>query len=165
MPVKPKTHKPRLKKQAAKKRPGSLLAPKIRFKSWMAAPIACSLIVLAFAWVSFSKASTRPAPICNGVNMCAPVPAGVPELIEYWSEYYHLDGGRMLRIAQCESRLDPKAVNHNGHYGVYQFLPSTYAANYVAAGAGPDYWDAGNNIRTAAYMFSINQAWQWQCKG
>lgn len=165
MPVKTVKHKSRPKRSATKKHPSSLLAPKVRFKSWMAVPIVCSLIVLAFAWVSFSKASAKPAAPCNGVNMCAPIPTGVPELIQYWSEYYHLDGGRMLRIAECESRLDPRAVNHNGHYGVYQFLPSTYAANYRAAGAGPDYWDAGSNIRTAAYMFSIDQAWQWECKG
>ena len=71
----------------------------------------------------------------------------------------------MLRIAQCESKLNPSAQSRGGHYGVYQFLPTTYAANYKAAGAGPDYVDAGSNIRTAAYMFSIGQAWQWECKG
>lgn len=130
----------------------------------MIVPAVLCALVLGYAWVSFAKAATPTKP-CNGVNMCAPIPTGVPELIQYWSEYYSLDGARMLRIAQCESRLDPRAQSRGGHYGVYQFLPNTYAANYQAAGAGPDYWDAGNNVRTAAYMFSIGQAWQWECKG
>lgn len=164
MPRKNTTAKKNHGKYRSKKRPKPSLFT-LNFQSWVVVPIVAITIIMGFAWVSLTKASTVPPPPCNGVNMCAPIPAGIPELIQYWSEYYQLDGARMLRIAQCESKLNPQAQSRGGHYGVYQFLSTTYAANHKAAGAGPDYMDAGSNIRTAAYMFSINQAWQWQCKG
>lgn len=87
----------------------------------------------------------------------------VPDLIIKWADYYGVDQTRLLRVAYCESKYNPRASNGT-HFGVYQFLPSTYAANAPKAGAGSDYWDAENNVRTAAYMFSIGQAGQWACK-
>src|SRR5687768_14864537 len=39
----------------------------------------------------------------------------------------------MLRVAECESNLDPRAVNRTGPwYGLYQFHPDTWATTPYA---------------------------------
>jgi soluble lytic murein transglycosylase-like protein len=64
----------------------------------------------------------------------------------------------MLAIAACESGLNPRAVEPHGHYGLFQFLPSTYAAN-----GGHDLYDPVEQARVTATMLAHGQAWQWAC--
>jgi soluble lytic murein transglycosylase-like protein len=64
----------------------------------------------------------------------------------------------MLAIAACESGLNPRAVEPHGHYGLFQFLPSTYAAN-----GGHDLYDPMEQARVTATMLAHGQAWQWAC--
>lgn len=160
---------PRKPIQTAKKklprRSKTAMSMKPAFQSWLAIALVSTFVIVGSAFVSMGKAAAKPPTPCNGVNMCAPVPNTVPELIVYWSQYYHLDPDRMTRIAECESHFDPNAGRGKSHFGVYQFLSTTYAANHAAAGAGPDLWNPSDNIRTAAYMQSIGQQWQWECKG
>lgn len=76
-------------------------------------------------------------------------------------------------MANCESTDRPDAVN--GIYwasdgstptGLFQFVRSTYTANAAAIGlpAVDDRTNADHAAQVAAYMFSIGQAGQWQCK-
>jgi hypothetical protein len=76
------------------------------------------------------------------------------------------DETQLLRVAYCESRYNPNAFNaSSGASGLFQFLATTWAPNSVRAGyAGASVFDPVANANTAAYMFSIQQARQWQCK-
>jgi soluble lytic murein transglycosylase-like protein len=72
----------------------------------------------------------------------------------------------LLRVAWCESRYNPSAINaRSGASGLFQFMPGTWAANSVRAGhAGASAFDPVASANTAAYMFRNGQAWQWSCK-
>ena len=72
---------------------------------------------------------------------------------------------QLLRVAYCESRYNPGAYNASGASGLFQFLPSTWAANSVRAGfAGASVWDPVASANVAAYMFARGQAGQWVCR-
>lgn len=108
-------------------------------------------------------AAVVPAPAPQPVYVAPTAPTDVQSIIIYWATYYGVDPAYLLNIARCESTFNPTASNGT-HFGLFQFLPSTYAEYAPLAGAGPDYWDANNNAHVAAYMFSQGQAAQWECK-
>ena len=75
------------------------------------------------------------------------------------------DPEQLLRIAYCESRFNPGAYNASGASGLFQFLPSTWAANSVRAGyAGASVFDPVASANVAAWMFARGQAFQWVCR-
>jgi soluble lytic murein transglycosylase-like protein len=76
------------------------------------------------------------------------------------------DADQLLRVAYCESRYNPGAYNaSSGASGLFQFLPSTWAANSVRAGfGGASVWDPVASANVAAYMFRSGQSGQWVCK-
>ena len=73
---------------------------------------------------------------------------------------------QLVRVAWCESRFNPNALNpSSGAAGLFQFLPSTWAANSVRAGyAGASVFDPVASANVAAWMFARGQAGQWVCK-
>jgi uncharacterized protein YabE (DUF348 family) len=75
------------------------------------------------------------------------------------------DAEQLLRVAYCESRFNPGAYNASGASGLFQFLPSTWAANSVRAGsAGASPFDPVASANVAAWMFARGQAGQWVCR-
>ena len=73
----------------------------------------------------------------------------------------------MERVAYCESRFDVWAKNpHSDASGLFQFMPRTFDHYAVKLyGFGPQFiWDPEVQARTAAYMFSLGEKRQWQCK-
>ena len=76
------------------------------------------------------------------------------------------DADQLLRVAYCESRYNPGAYNaSSGASGLFQFLPSTWAANSVRAGlAGASVFDPVASANVAAWMFVRGQAGQWVCR-
>lgn len=66
-----------------------------------------------------------------------------------------------LRVARCESSLDP----HNeylGHLGVFQFLyPGTWDTTPYA---GKDVYSAKWNSLAAMWMWSHGRRSEWQCQ-
>ena len=75
------------------------------------------------------------------------------------------DAGQLLRVAYCESRYNPGAYNASGASGLFQFLPSTWAANSVRAGfSGASVWDPVASANVAAWMIARGQAAQWVCR-
>ena len=75
------------------------------------------------------------------------------------------DADQLLRVAYCESRYNPGAYNASGASGLFQFLPSTWAANSVRAGfAGASVFDPVAAANVAAWMFVRGQAGQWVCR-
>lgn len=75
------------------------------------------------------------------------------------------DAEQLLRVAYCESRFNPGAYNSSGASGLFQFMPSTWAANSVRAGfAGASVFDPVASANVAAWMFQRGQAFQWVCR-
>jgi len=96
----------------------------------------------------------------------APAPGDIESVIRAAAATWGADANQLLRVAWCESRYNPYAVNaRSGAAGLFQFMPSTWAANSVRAGyAGASVFDPVANANTAAFMFRNGQAWQWSCK-
>jgi peptidoglycan hydrolase CwlO-like protein len=73
---------------------------------------------------------------------------------------YNQDGDRMVRVARCESGLNPHAYDAgSGASGLFQFMPSTFYGN-----GGHDIWDATDQSNIAAKMFSEGKSGEWSCK-
>ncbi len=69
---------------------------------------------------------------------------------------------KAIRVAMCESGLNPNARNPSGASGVFQFLPSTWAMTPYHA-ASP--FNAWANINAAHWLFVRDgYSWrEWQC--
>jgi len=65
----------------------------------------------------------------------------------------------LLRVAMCESGLNPGAYNaFSGASGLFQFMPSTFYGN-----GGRDLWSAYQQADIAATMFAAGESSAWAC--
>lgn len=88
----------------------------------------------------------------------------VQEAINLAAFAYGVDPGRMTRIAFCESRFSPVAVNGtSGASGLFQFLPSTWNSNRYGA-AGFSVWSPLASALGAAYHMSRYGDRAWECR-
>lgn len=86
-----------------------------------------------------------------------PAPAGsVVAIIHAAAARHGVSGDWMVSIAQCESGLNPRAVNPAGYYGLFQFSRSTWAAY----GSG-DIFDAAAQSEATAKMLANGGAGHW----
>lgn len=91
--------------------------------------------------------------------------AGIEAIIRDAAAAQGADSEQLLRVAYCESRFNPSAYNVSGASGLFQFMPSTWAANSVRAGyAGASVFDPVASANVAAWMFARGQAFQWVCR-
>ncbi len=103
-----------------------------------------------------------PAPVEEEVvveeeTVAPAAPSGsISEIIYAAAARHGVDPGYLLSIAQCESGLNPNAVNSAGYYGLFQFDAGTWAAN----GYGSIY-DPVAQARTAARLIAAGQASRW----
>jgi hypothetical protein len=68
----------------------------------------------------------------------------------------------MLRVARCESGLNPSAVGGGGaYYGLYQFVPSTFARTPYGQYNINDPWA---NANAAGWMWSQGKKSDWVCQ-
>ena len=68
----------------------------------------------------------------------------------------------MLRVARCESGLNPYAVDPSGsYYGLFQFVPSTFAGTPYGDG---DIFDPAANAGAAAWMWEQGRKHEWVCQ-
>ena len=67
----------------------------------------------------------------------------------------------MLRVAECESNLDPYAVNPSGSYGLFQFIRSTWKSTPFG---DKDIFDPEANANAAAWMWSEGRKSEWVCQ-
>lgn len=72
------------------------------------------------------------------------------------------DPEAMLRVARCESGLNPYAVDASGsYYGLFQFVPSTFAGTPYGGG---DIFDPAANAGAAAWMWEQGRKGEWVCQ-
>ena len=76
--------------------------------------------------------------------------------------YYGQNGDAMLRVARCESNLDPYNVTPPYEAsGLFQFLPGTWATTPYA---DENIFDPEINAYAAAWMWSVGRRNEWVCQ-
>jgi uncharacterized protein YraI len=86
----------------------------------------------------------------------------IVDIIYEAAAYYGQNGDDMLRVARCESGLDPSNVTPPYQAsGLFQFLPSTWASTPYA---DQDIFDAEANAYAAAWMWSVGRRNEWVCQ-
>jgi len=80
------------------------------------------------------------------------------------SRRYGVSYAWLLRVATCESGLNPSASNPSGAQGLFQFMSGTYATYAARSGVGGSVWAAVTSARVAAYMFKNGMSDQWSCR-
>jgi uncharacterized protein YraI len=77
------------------------------------------------------------------------------------ADRYGQSRSAMLRVAECESNLDPFAVNPSGSYGLFQFIRSTWKSTPFG---NKDIFDPEANANAAAWMWSEGRKSEWVCQ-
>ena len=109
--------------------------------------------------------AATPKPVVQ-VAAAPPSPAGPPPsagtiqaIIYAAATKYGVSYPWMLKIARCESGLNPRAYNPAGPYiGLFQFLPSTFRAH-----GGTNIYDPVQQSNIAANMLAHGGAGSWGC--
>ena len=132
-----------------------------------------SVVTLVTAWQRglYRRSPTHPvanwAPQVQVRQLVRPAPVvygdAVHDAIYQASQRWSVNYWYLVRLATCESTLNPGAYNPSGASGLFQFMPSTYYAYGSRIGEGRSLWNAYGSANVAAYMISIGQARQWTC--
>ncbi len=87
---------------------------------------------------------------------------GIVSIIYAAADKYGQSREDMLRVATCESNLDPSAVNSSsGASGLFQFMPSTFASTPYA---DQSIFDATASANAAGWMWSVGRRNEWECQ-
>jgi hypothetical protein len=86
----------------------------------------------------------------------------IVQIIYNAAAMYGQNGDDMLRVATCESGLNPSAVNGSSNAsGLFQFMPSTWATTPYA---GEDIFNPVANAEAAAWMWANGRRGEWSCQ-
>jgi uncharacterized protein YraI len=77
------------------------------------------------------------------------------------ADRYGQSRSAMLRVAECESSLDPYAVNPSGSYGLFQFIRSTWKSTPFG---DEDIFDPRANANAAGWMWAHGRKSEWVCQ-
>ena len=108
------------------------------------------------ATVSVSEASNR--------NKCKDHHSEqeILEFIDKAAKKYGQSKSAMVRVARCESALDPCAVNRKGpYYGLFQFLKSTWKTTPYG---DHDIFDPKAQALAAGWMWKQGRKKEWACQ-
>ena len=85
-------------------------------------------------------------------------------VIEAAGARWGADGPLLLRIAECESRLNPTVIGRNGAAGLFQIIPETWrwAAERLSLGSASPF-DPLANAEVAAWLLVTAGPGQWGC--
>jgi hypothetical protein len=89
----------------------------------------------------------------------APSQQAVADIIRAAAAKWGADPNQLIRVAMCESHLNPNSHNPAGYYGLFQFNPNTFKAH-----GGTNIWDATDQANVAAHMFAQGLSGEWSCK-
>jgi hypothetical protein len=86
----------------------------------------------------------------------------IVDIIYEAADNYGQSREEMLRVARCESGLNPSAVGGGGAYhGLFQFVPSTFAGTPYGQ---YDIYDPWANANAAGWMWAEGQKSSWVCQ-
>jgi hypothetical protein len=86
----------------------------------------------------------------------------IVEIITEAADNYGQSSEDMLRVARCESGLDPYAVGGGGAYhGLFQFVPVTFSGTPYGE---YDIYDAWANANAAGWMWAEGRKSDWVCQ-
>lgn len=106
----------------------------------------------ASAALPFGNAFWKPVP--------EPPVGTIKQIIWAAAQKYNVSYSWILGVAECESGLNPTAVNRSsGASGLFQFMPATFYGH-----GGTDIWNPTQQANIAAKMFSIGESSEWTCK-
>ncbi len=89
----------------------------------------------------------------------APPAGSIRAIIFAAAKRYGVAYSWLLSTAECESGLNPNAVNtSSGATGLFQFMPATFYGH-----GGTDIWSAYQQANIAAQMFAAGESNQWVC--
>ena len=84
------------------------------------------------------------------------------DIIYEAADNYGQSRDAMLRVARCESGLNPNAVGGGGAWhGLYQFVPSTFAGTPYGQ---YDIYDPWANANAAGWMWAEGKKSSWVCQ-
>lgn len=115
-------------------------------------------------WVSNEYLNTPENPAPNGEGKGKQENYSEREIIRIIyqaADKYDQDRDDMLRVARCESNLDPYAVNPSGSYGLFQFIRATWKSTPYG---DKDIFDPSANAHAAAWMWSEGRKSEWVCQ-
>ena len=112
------------------------------------------------------------APVAQASPVAAEAPPAAPaggyteqeiiRIIHEAADRYGQPREDMVRVARCESGLNPNAVDPAGlYFGLFQFVPSTFAGTPYG---GYDIFDPWANANAAAWMWSEGRRNEWVCQ-
>lgn len=93
--------------------------------------------------------------------------AEVKRVIRQAALRWGLSAEKMLRVAECESGLNPRAQSPSGKYvGLYQFERASWETRARWAGyEGRPWWDPVANANTAGWLVTEGGGWgHWTCR-
>jgi hypothetical protein len=86
----------------------------------------------------------------------------IVDIIYEAADNYGQSRDAMLRVARCESGLNPNAVGGGGAWhGLYQFVPSTFAGTPYGQ---YDIYDPWANANAAGWMWAEGKKSSWVCQ-
>lgn len=93
----------------------------------------------------------------------------IEAIVRQAARKYGVNEDNFVRIAKCESTLNPNAVNHNYYEngnpsGLFQHLSGYYPARAAKYGYSQDVFDAYSNANVTAAMFADGQSGLWECR-
>ncbi len=105
-----------------------------------------------------------PAPVASSGSV------NIEDIVRQAARAHGVDEGYLVRIAKCESGLNPNAVNYgyneNGYpSGLFQHLSGYWPARAAKYGyAGASVFDPVANANVTAQMFRDGLSRLWECK-
>lgn len=89
---------------------------------------------------------------------------GIIDIIYAAADRWGQPRADMLRVARCESNLNPNAVNRSsGASGLFQFMPSTFAGTPNGK-AGESIFNAYSSADAAGWMWANGMRNHWVCQ-
>ncbi len=107
-----------------------------------------------------TRVAPKPAPAAS--TFTPPPGSGGDGLAAIYAVFGNSPGlSWALRVANCESHYNPLAINRSsGASGLFQFMPSTWNANFP----GQNIWDPYAQARGALVFYNAGRQSAWTCK-